>query len=173
MWCPPTPPQQDTDVYVDQTLNFLYDTTTVMTEVQLPPVYVRKENNKRSRHELSTDGRRSIKMHRKDESVYAPKSLFERPSPALVKMRRDLKLHRYRGIVRPPIPLPGVKPSVSKPVSDPPCSLTWTIHEDMALLKAIQIFQGMSLNTLLLMPGHTSNWDLASDYVNTVSVTYR
>ncbi|KAF5308527.1 hypothetical protein FQR65_LT06192 [Abscondita terminalis] len=172
MWCPPTPPQQDTDVYIDHTLSFLYDTN-VMTESQLPPVYIKKDN-KRSRLDSGLiESRRAMKIQRKDDSVYAPRSLFERPSPALVKMRRDLKLQKYRGIVRPPVPIPGVKLTISKPSVDPPCWHNWTIHEDMALLKVIQSLQGLPLNLMIISPGHTPNWDFVADYVNTVSITYR
>lgn len=48
MWCPPTPPQHDNDVYMDMSIGFLYDQN-IMSESQLPPVYVKKEV-KRSRH---------------------------------------------------------------------------------------------------------------------------
>ncbi|XP_022917364.2 helicase domino isoform X2 [Onthophagus taurus] len=173
MWCPPTPPQQDTDVYIDQTMAFLYDIN-VMSESQLPPVYVKKDN-KRNRHESGlVDSRRPFKIHRKDDTMYAPpRSLFERPSPALMKMRRDHKLQKYRGIIRPPVPLPGVKLQPSKPTVEPPCFHNWTIYEDMTLLKVIQNFQMLPLNLSLINPGHTPNWDFVSDFVNTVSVTYR
>ncbi|KAK5645453.1 hypothetical protein RI129_006753 [Pyrocoelia pectoralis] len=172
MWCPPTPPQQDTDVYIDHTLTFLYDMS-IMTESQLPPVYIKKDT-KRSRLDAGLiDSRRALKIQRKDDSVYAPRSLFERPSPALIKMRRDLKLQKYRGIVRPPVPMPGVKLSISKPSTDQPCWHNWTVHEDMALLKVIQTLQGLPLNLMILSPGHTPNWDFVADYVNTVSITYR
>ena len=42
MWCPPTPPQDDSDVYMDYSLAHLYETR-VMDESRLPPVYVHKE----------------------------------------------------------------------------------------------------------------------------------
>jgi hypothetical protein len=42
IWCPPTPPQDDSDVYMDYTLGHLYETR-IMDEASLPPVYVRKE----------------------------------------------------------------------------------------------------------------------------------
>lgn len=42
MWCPPTPPQEENDVYLDQTMCFLYESQT-MSDTQLPPVYVKKE----------------------------------------------------------------------------------------------------------------------------------
>lgn len=174
MWCPPTPPQQDTDVYIDHTMGFLYDME-VMTESQLPPVYVKKEANKRSRLDAGlVDSRRALKIPRKDDSsIYAPRSLFERPSPALVKMRRDLKLQKYRGLMRPPVTVTGVKLALPKPSVDPPCFHNWTIHEDMALLKAVQNYQGLPLNLVVILAGHTPNWDFVSDYVNTVSITYR
>lgn len=45
MWAPPTPPQDDNDVYIDQTMFFLYEPT-IMPETQLPPVYIRKEHKR-------------------------------------------------------------------------------------------------------------------------------
>jgi len=42
LWAPPTPPQDDSDLYIDTTQWFVYDTSTVMSDSQLPPVYVRK-----------------------------------------------------------------------------------------------------------------------------------
>lgn len=118
-------------------------------------------------------GRRTVKMRHKEESVYAPRSLFDRPSPALMKIRRDMKLHKYR-IVRPPIPLPGIKPShMSKSSADQEHVLDWMIHEDWALLQAIQVYQGLPLNLMILSPGHTPNWDLVADIVNNTSRIYR
>lgn len=144
-----------------------------MTEAQLPPVYVKKDN-KRSRHEAGLiESRRALKIQRKEDTVYAPRSLFERPSPALVKMRRELKLQKYRGIIKPSIAVPGMKLAVSKPAVEPPCFHNWTIHEDMALLNVIQNFQRLPLNLMIIMAGHTPNWDFVADYVNTISITYR
>ncbi|VEN48626.1 unnamed protein product [Callosobruchus maculatus] len=180
MWCPPTPPSQEGDMYVDQTMSFLYDVN-VMSESQLPPIYVKRSSGdcKRSRAEagLSMDGRRPTKMPRKEEAVQGvggianvPRSLFH--SPAVLKMRRDLKLQKYRGLVRPSLPIPG-KAAVQKPPVEQSVFHEWTIHEDMAILKVIQTFQGLPLNLLVMNPGHTPNWDFVADYVNTVSVTYR
>ena len=45
MWAPPTPPQDDNDLYIDNTLCFLYEPST-MPESQLPPVYVKKEHKR-------------------------------------------------------------------------------------------------------------------------------
>lgn len=47
MWCPPTPPTSDNDVYIDYSLGFLYENA-AMSEAELPPIYVKKEQ-KRSR----------------------------------------------------------------------------------------------------------------------------
>ncbi|XP_076286564.1 domino helicase isoform X6 [Lasioglossum baleicum] len=179
MWCPPTPPTTDNDVYIDYSLGFLYENTP-MSEAQLPPIYIKKEQ-KRSRADAGISdrdvvllGRRAVKMRHKEESVYAPRSLFDRPSPAIMKMRRDMKLHKHRATVRPSIPLPGLKPShMSKSSIDQEHVLDWMIHEDWALLQAIQIYQGLPLNLMILSPGHTPNWDLVADIVNNTSRIYR
>ena len=47
---------------------------------------------------------------RRDDSTFAPRSLFDRPTPQVAKLRRDFKLQKYRGIVRSPIPVSGIKP---------------------------------------------------------------
>lgn len=173
MWCPPTPPHQDTDIYIDHTMTFLYDQD-VMPESQLPPVYIKKEAIKRSRHEAGLmDTRRAIKMARKDDAIYAPRSLFERPSAAIMKMRRDLKLQKYRGIIRPQVPIPGIKLAASKPAPETHNFHAWTVHEDMALLVAVQNYQQLQINLFCILAGHIPNWDFVSDYVNTVSISYR
>lgn len=143
-----------------------------MTESQLPPVYIKKDN-KRTRHEAGlVDTRRVLKIQRKEDTVYAPRSLFERPSPALIKMRRELKI-KYRGLTKPTIAIPGMKLTVSKPTVEPPIFHNWTIHEDMALLNVIQNYQRLPLNLLIIKAGQSPNWDFVADYVNTVSITYR
>lgn len=170
MWCPPTPPQQDNDVYIDQTLSFLYDTQTVMSETDLPPVYTKREA-KRNRMDVELiDSRRAMKLSRKEDSSTAPKSLFH--SAQILKMRRDLKLQKYRSFVRPSISIPG-KSSVQKPPVEQSPLHEWTIHEDIALLKVIQNYLGLPMNLMAMKPGHIPNWDFVSDYVNTVSITYR
>ncbi|KAJ8964537.1 hypothetical protein NQ314_004832 [Rhamnusium bicolor] len=169
MWCPPTPPQHENDMFIDQTMSFLYDMN-IMSESQLPPIYVKREA-KRTRLEVGlVDSRRSLKLPRKEESTNAPKSLFH--SATILKMRRDLKLQKYRGLVRSSIAIPG-KSSIQKPPVEQPLFHEWTIHEDMAILKVIQSFQGLPLNLIVMNPGHTPNWDFVADYVNTVSITYR
>ncbi len=45
MWSPPTPPQDDNDVYIDQTMCFLYEPNT-MPESHLPPIYIKKEHKR-------------------------------------------------------------------------------------------------------------------------------
>ncbi|XP_015114836.1 helicase domino [Diachasma alloeum] len=176
MWCPPTPPTSDNDVYIDYSLGFLYENTPI-PESQLPPVYTKKDP-KRPRVELPADrdgrdGRRPTKIRHKEDSVYAPRSLFDRPSPALIKMRRDMKLHKYRTISRPSIQLPGSRPSLSRPTTETDHVLEWMVHEDWALLQAIQVYQGLPLNLVILSPGHTPNWDLVADIVNNTSRIYR
>lgn len=45
MWCPPTPPQDEGDVYIDYALEYLYEPT-VMPESELPPVYYKKDRKR-------------------------------------------------------------------------------------------------------------------------------
>ncbi|KAJ8955138.1 hypothetical protein NQ318_009031 [Aromia moschata] len=168
MWCPRLRLSKTMTSTLTKAMSFLYDMN-IMSESQLPPIYVKREA-KRTRLEAGlADNRRALKLPRKEESTNAPKSLFH--SATVLKMRRDLKLQKYR-LVRPTLQLPG-KSSIQKPPVEQPLFHEWTIHEDMALLKVIQSFQGLPLNLIVMNPGHTPNWDFVADYVNTVSITYR
>lgn len=145
-----------------------------MPESHLPPIYVKREY-KRSRTEagFSGEARRAPKI-RKEDNYFAPRSLFDRPSPALAKLRRDLKLQRYRGIFKPNLQIPGLKQPLSlKPLTEPEGMTEWCIYEDVAILHVLQNLQGLPLNLMLLSPGHTPNWDLVADTVNQLSRTYR
>lgn len=52
VWAPPTPPQDENDIYIDYSLGFLYEQNP-MPESLLPPVYVPKESNKRLKLDTS------------------------------------------------------------------------------------------------------------------------
>lgn len=52
LWTPPTPPQDDNDIYIDSVMCLLYETTPI-PEAKLPPVYVRRE---RRRHKTDPSG---------------------------------------------------------------------------------------------------------------------
>lgn len=145
-----------------------------MSESELPPVYVKKEF-KRSRVDAGffIDNRRPLKM-RKEDNYNPPRSLFDKPSPALAKLRKDLKLQRYRGIFKMPLQIPVLKQQVPlKPLVEPEGMVDWLIHEDIELLNVIQQLQGLPLNLMLLSPGHTPNWDLVADIINQTSRVYR
>ncbi|XP_054272165.1 helicase domino isoform X3 [Macrosteles quadrilineatus] len=178
MWCPPTPPVDDSDVYIDYTMCFLYEPTT-MSEAQLPPVYTKKDR-KRSRVESTSEGRNPIKAarHQREELslMHAPRSLFDRPSPALIKMRHDLRLHKYRGGARPTYSLPQTPTQqlVPRPVkSETDLGPEWMIYEDWAILQAVQQVQELTLNLVVVCPGHTPNWEMVADMVNMISHIYR
>lgn len=177
MWCPPTPPQHDNDVYIDMSLGFLYDHN-IMSESQLPPVYVKKELKRSRQADVGgtgeREGRRPLKVRPRDEtSSQAPRSLFDRPSPALVKMRRDIKLQKYRGHVRSPIPNP-LKPQIpQRPVQEPEYMPEWLIYEDNCLLREVQATQELMLNLLVVTPAHTPNWDYESESVTNIGRTFR
>ncbi|XP_037816114.1 helicase domino isoform X2 [Lucilia sericata] len=174
MWCPPTPPQDNDDIYIDYSLSFMYDVEPI-PESELPPVYVKKEY-KRSRSEAGfmIDGNKRPAKIRREEMFCAPRSLFDRPSPAIAKIRRDLKNQRYRGQFKPNVQIPGLKPQMpQKPLTEPEGMAEWCIYEDIAILHVLVNLQGLPCNLMLLSPGHTPNWDLVAEIVNTYSKTFR
>lgn len=78
MWCPPTPPHSENDLYVDQSMCFLYDSA-VMTEAQLPPVYVKKERKRR--HESAQIGvpKKKARLLSAEETSQPQSGLVSRP----------------------------------------------------------------------------------------------
>lgn len=144
-----------------------------MDESQLPAVYIRKEYKRlRTDDGFYIDGRRPLKM-RKDDGYVPPRSLFDRPSPAIAKMRKDLKLQRHRGLIRS-MPMANIKQQIPmKPLIEPEGMAEWLIFEDRAILNVVQNLQGLPLNLMVISPGHTPNWDLVADIVNQSSRTYR
>ncbi|XP_034338375.2 helicase domino isoform X4 [Magallana gigas] len=163
MWAPPTPPHDDNDIYIDQSLLFLYEPN-VMPETQLPPVYIKKEHKKPKIESITT----RQKKQRKEEQTRVPRSLFDRPTAQLLKIRREHK--QKSGLLKPfrPVPPPIVKPNADS--SDHP---EWLIHEDWALLQAVQSLFDVPLNLMVVSPAHHPNWDLVADVVNTCSRVYR
>ncbi|KAI5720333.1 hypothetical protein M8J77_005126 [Diaphorina citri] len=187
LWSPPTPPQDDNDVYIDFSLLFLYEPD-IMSEASLPPIV--RRDKKRLRQEVNSDGQPLSKIrHRDDVPPAVPRSLFDRPSPALLKLRHEVRLAKYRsgGIgsgrsaslpssalaagaaLKAPGGAVGSKPPAT-PEPDP--GPEWLIHEDMALLQAVHSLE-IHPNLIVLAPGHTPNWDLVAELVNQVSRVYR
>lgn len=147
-----------------------------MVESQLPPIYI-KRDYKRARSDAMygfLDGRRPPKI-RKTDSYYAPRSLFDRPSQAVVKARRDLKCQRYRGSFKPNLQYPGLKQFTLYPkvLTEPEGSPEWGVYEEVGILHCLQNLQGLPLSLMLLSPGHSPNWDLVAETVNLHSKTYR
>lgn len=77
MWCPPTPPRLENDVYVDQSVCLLYDSA-VMTEAQLPQIHLRKEKKrpKESHHSGQVPKKKARIV---EEQVPQPSTLTSRP----------------------------------------------------------------------------------------------
>uniref|UniRef100_T1JC71 Helicase domino n=1 Tax=Strigamia maritima TaxID=126957 RepID=T1JC71_STRMM len=170
IWAPPTPPQDENDVYIDYCMCFLYEPS-VMPESQLPPIYVKKEH-KRLRVDANISGRRQ--KIRKDEAVCVPRSLFDRPTAAVLKMRRDLKMQKLRGMSRMQIPAHKPPQAASKPSPEVQIeNCDWLIQEDWALLQAVQALLELPLSLTVLSPAHTPNWDMVADVVNSTSHYYR
>ncbi|XP_044051499.1 E1A-binding protein p400 isoform X6 [Siniperca chuatsi] len=167
LWTPPTPPQDDNDIYIDSVMMLMYDTTP-MPESKLPPIYVRKEH-KRLKMDPSA-ARKKKKGH--GETVIPPRSLFEKAS--MLKVRREGKDQKKNFSLKQQAPFAKPLPSLVKPAmeagQDNP---EWLISEDWALLQAVKQLLELPLNLTIVSPAHTPNWDLVSDVVNSCSRIYR
>ncbi|XP_036382384.1 E1A-binding protein p400 isoform X2 [Megalops cyprinoides] len=168
LWTPPTPPQDDNDIYIDSVICLMYDTVP-MPESKLPPVYVRKEH-KRLKMDPSAAGRKKKKGH--GETVIPPRSLFDKAS--MLKVRREGKDQKKNFSLKQNAPFAKPLPSLVKPAmeagQDNP---EWLISEDWALLQAVKQLLELPLNLTIVSPAHTPNWDLVSDVVNSCSRIYR
>ncbi|GFQ69699.1 helicase domino [Trichonephila clavata] len=182
IWAPPTPPTNENDIYIDYSVSFWYETS-VMHDAQLPPVFIKKEAKRLKLDPVVSASTRKQKV-RKDDMMNIPRSLFDRPSAVILKMRREVKLQKVKGLMvgasnmpKPITSFPGLKqPSliVNKPAVeiylDKP---EWLVQEDWAILQVIQELQGIPLNLTVLLPAHTPNWDMASEAVYAVSGIWR
>uniref|UniRef100_A0A3Q1EHN6 E1A binding protein p400 n=1 Tax=Acanthochromis polyacanthus TaxID=80966 RepID=A0A3Q1EHN6_9TELE len=168
LWTPPTPPQDDNDIYIDSVMMLMYDTTP-MPESKLPPIYIRKEQ-KRLKMDPSAAARKKKKGH--GETVIPPRSLFEKAS--MLKVRREGKDQKKNFSLKQQAPFAKPLPSLVKPAmeagQDNP---EWLISEDWALLQAVKQLLELPLNLTIVSPAHTPNWDLVSDVVNSCSRIYR
>ncbi|CAL8084425.1 unnamed protein product [Orchesella dallaii] len=218
---PPTPPQDEMDVYFDTTHGYLYDYA-IMSESQLPPVYVSKHPKKAptpvspvakpgvvpgivgptviektpeppkepvpEAMDVDNDAspsKKSPKVARREDPIFAPKSLFDRPTPAMAKLRRDLRLQRYS--CRPPsaspkatlgpgsITFPIVTPGTPKtpPPPMPSDSMDWLIAEDYSLLQTVRNILELPPNLLVVNLAQTPNWDFGAEAVNMVGFSQR
>ncbi|XP_041084686.1 E1A-binding protein p400-like, partial [Polyodon spathula] len=168
LWTPPTPPQDDNDVYIDSVICLMYDSTP-MPESKLPPVYVRKEH-KRLKMDPSAAGRKKKQRH--GETVIPPRSLFDKGS--FLKPRREGKDQKKNFSLKQQAPFAKPLPSLVKPAveagQDNP---EWLISEDWALLQAVKQLLELPLNLSIVSAAHTPNWDMVSDVVNSCSRVYR
>ncbi|XP_070991902.1 E1A-binding protein p400-like isoform X2 [Oncorhynchus clarkii lewisi] len=166
LWTPPTPPQDDNDIYIDSVICLMYDSAP-MPESKLPPVYIRKEHK---RLKMDPSGRKKKKGH--GETVIPPRSLFEKAS--MLKVRREGKDQKKNFSLKQQAPFAKPLPSLVKPAmeagQDNP---EWLISEDWALLQALKQLLELPLNLTIMSPAHTPNWDLVSDVVNSCSRIYR
>ncbi|XP_043571286.1 E1A-binding protein p400 isoform X2 [Chiloscyllium plagiosum] len=171
IWTPPTPPQDDNDIYMDPVMCLLYDTTPIL-ESKLPPVYVRKEH-KRLKLDPTAAGKK-FKKARHGEPVTPPRSLFDRSTPCMLKMRREAKDQKKNMFMKQQTSFAKPLPTLTKPPVDSGTdSPEWLISEDWALLQAVKQLLELPLNLTIISPAHTPNWDLVSDVVNSCSRIYR
>ncbi|XP_074595103.1 helicase domino-like isoform X2 [Brevipalpus obovatus] len=197
IWAPPTPPQDSNDYYVDYSMAFLYETS-IVPESQLPPVHVPREP-KRIKLDPALARNKQHKV-RKDDVMNIPRSLFDKPSAAILKLRRELKIQKLKGLlvggpdvqrlqktlstlgnnVNVPQPLTLAQQAAAGKATQIILQglqienqLNWSINEDWAILQVIQFHQELPLNLVVLSPGHIPNWDLVSDAVNSIALNFR
>lgn len=196
LWTPPTPPQDDTDVYVDHCMAFMYEPS-LMAESELPPVYIPKHGK---RMKLDTASSARAKQRIKKDEVTIPRSLFDRPPMVILKLRRELKSMKMRGhltggpdivLLQKVLNQLGPNLSITPPITlvtqaqnskSPQLLLAglqqenqpeWTIAEEYAALQSIQQIQELPTNLVVISPAHTPNWDLVSDFVSSSCPSFR
>ncbi|XP_026980981.1 E1A-binding protein p400 isoform X2 [Sagmatias obliquidens] len=170
LWTPPTPPQDDNDIYIDSVMCLMYETTPI-PESKLPPVYVRKE---RRRHKTDPSAAGRKKKQRHGEAVVPPRSLFDRATPGMLKIRREGKEQKKNILLKQQTQFAKPLPTFAKPAAESgPDNPEWLISEDWALLQAVKQLLELPLNLTVVSPAHTPNWDLVSDVVNSCSRIYR
>eukprot|EP00096_Caligus_rogercresseyi_P010482 TRINITY_DN3834_c0_g1_i1.p1 TRINITY_DN3834_c0_g1~~TRINITY_DN3834_c0_g1_i1.p1 ORF type:complete len:1366 (-),score=440.93 TRINITY_DN3834_c0_g1_i1:987-5051(-) len=195
LWPAPSPsaPTIDTGLQDQEFhLSFWYSTDRLMEDSELPPVYAKKESLKRSSLEAGITGELpeiKPKLKKEESSAHAPRSLFDRPSPALLKARKDIRVGKFRLNSSSSAHTPSVvHTSSSSPVNSAVAGIRnplprtqveaenspeWLIQEDWALHQAVEDLLELPLNLTVIHPGHTPNWDMVSDMVNSVSRIYR
>ncbi|KAM4050566.1 E1A-binding protein p400-like isoform 2-T2 [Anomaloglossus baeobatrachus] len=170
IWTPPTPPQDENDIYIDSVMCLMYDTSPIL-ESKLPPVYVRKER-KRHKTDPAASGRKKKMRH--GEAVVPPRSLFDRAVPNPLKVRKEGKEQKKNILLKQQTQFAKPLPTLIKPVMETgPDNPEWLISEDWALLQAVKQLLELPLNLSVVSPAHTPNWDLVSDVVNSCSRIYR
>lgn len=170
IWTPPTPPQDENDIYIDSVMCLMYDTNPI-PESKLPPVYVRKE---RKRHKTDPAAAGRKKKMRHGEAVVPPRSLFDRAAPNPLKVRKEGKEQKKNILLKQQTQFAKPLPTLIKPVMETgPDNPEWLISEDWALLQAVKQLLELPLNLSVVSPAHTPNWDLVSDIVNSCSRIYR
>ncbi|XP_026549954.1 E1A-binding protein p400-like, partial [Notechis scutatus] len=132
LWTPPTPPQDDNDIYIDSVMCLMYEPVPI-PESKLPPVYVRKER-KRHKTDPSTAGRKKKQRH--GEIVVPPRSLFDRATPGMLKVRREGKEQKKNILLKQQTPFAKPLPTLAKPAAESgQDNPEWLISEDWALLQ--------------------------------------
>lgn len=86
LWTPPTPPQDDNDIYIDSVMCLMYETTPI-PESKLPPVYVRRE---RRRHKTDPSGAHPLAVPTRPDAVPTGSEGLPDGSPLSRESRRGL-----------------------------------------------------------------------------------
>ena len=167
----------------------------LIPDSQLPPVHVKKEKKAAPppiagvicqamspptvadlAGSVAGELNKNPKLKREDGSGAAPKSLFDRPRPLkmVARPRPPFSQSSLAAPVQIPSSLSGQFQSLKPLLREVDAGPGWTIQEDQALHQAVVTVQELGLNTTSTTnPGHTINWDLVSDMVNSVSWCFR
>ncbi|UXI14410.1 E1a binding protein P400 [Sarcoptes scabiei] len=184
IWAPPTPPQDENDFYVDYSLGCLYDRN-VMTESQLPPVYVPKDHNKRLKIDHSGRKQSSVSSNtsiRRDDVLNLPKSLFDRATSMINRLRLEIIINKLKlwpgsqniissiNRVLNSNHLNSIPPrnylSSKHHNLNPNMFPRWNPNENYSLFISLYVYQGLPFNLSAIFPGHIVNWDFVSDQIN-------
>ena len=178
---PPTPPIDDNDVYIDESMLFWYKLSP-MKESQLPalPATLKKTEDKRGKLDslaaIPTSG-----TNEKLQVALPPQTIFNAfsvTSNSALKSRSEVIIKRSQGIT---IPRPHLKspncPCKGKPVMQSMVNLDglceWLPNEDWTLVHGILGVMQLPPDLASVMPAIVTNWDFVSVAVNNMSRCFR
>ncbi|XP_068750575.1 helicase domino-like isoform X1 [Montipora capricornis] len=173
IWTPPTPPREgQNEVYVDATVGYLYETTP-MAAGRLPPLHLTKPHQagKRTVYKSVVYFRDQLQGAAKDR-VSRPTSVFDRNGfdPFARSRRNSLsKKSKMKQMKQQVTPSLVKQADYSQGAGIP----EWLIHEDWALLQAVNSLQELPVDLAVNVPSQTPNWDIVCDIVNLTSRTFR
>ncbi|KAL5477552.1 hypothetical protein EMCRGX_G024363 [Ephydatia muelleri] len=168
MWLPPTPPaDDDEDMYVDLTMEMLYDTSSVMSPARITTAYSDDDCDvfglwRQSAESDHKKAHKSINKHSK-EHLNVPQSLFWRRAHGDAL---PTKLRRFGTHTKKPKSRADQFTSLLEHLPDDP---EWIVFEDWVLLKTVLSVLDFPLSLNISVPAQTPNWSVVADTVTLFS----